>query len=134
MQLNFRYAIIIFLFAALPFSSVYAQEAEKSAADEAWISGNVLWTGHDLAKATVQVFKDPKFKDLYTSGMLLKPEGMYALTIEDPGVYYIVAFVDNNSNGKFDAGDGMGIYGVENWADPEQKPRSVQLEKETKLL
>jgi len=132
-QLNFRFAIIILLLAMLPLFAVYGQEAEKSAADEAWISGNVVWTGHDLAKATVQVFKDPKFKDLYTSGMLLKPEGMYALTIEDPGVYYIVAFVDNNSNGKFDAGDGMGIYGVADWADPSQKPKPVQLEKETKI-
>ncbi len=137
-QLNFRYAVtglfFIAMFSAiLLFSTVYGQEVELATAEEAWISGNVIWEGYDLTKASVQVYKDPKLKDLYTSGILLKPEGMYALTIEDPGTYYIVAFVDNNSNGQFDAGDGMGIYGVKDWADRDQQPKPVKVEEGTKL-
>ena len=101
--------------------------------DEMWISGRVIWPGHDLSKASVEVFRDPQFKEIYTRGLLLKQEGIYALTIEEPGTYYIVAFVDDNDNSQFDAGDGMGIYGVMDWSDPAQKPAPVQLETGMKL-
>ncbi len=121
-------SLVLSLF-LLSFPALCTEEKK----DESWISGRVIWPGHDLSKASVEVFKDPQFKEIYTRGLLLKPEGMYALTIEDPGTYYIVAFVDDNDNNQFDAGDGMGIYGVMEWSDSDQKPAPVQVESGMKL-
>jgi hypothetical protein len=114
----------------LATSSALCSEEEKG---ETWISGKVIWPGHDLSKASVEVFKDPQFKEIYTRGLLLKQEGIYALTIEKPGTYYIVAFVDDNDNSQFDAGDGMGIYGVMDWSDSQQKPAPVEVKSGMKL-
>ena len=120
-------------FVILPSAAICGEGEEQAGADGMWIGGNVIWPGHDLTKASVKVFRDPQFKELYTEGFLLKPEGIYTLIMDDPGTYYIVAFVDDNGNGRFDAGDGMGIYGVIDWADPDQKPKPLRLEEGTKL-
>ena len=127
------FLFIIAFSVMLSSTAVCDEEKEQNNSDEAWIRGKVIWPGHDLTKASVDVFRDMKFKDLYTKGLLLKPEGIYALTIDDPGTYYIVAFVDDNDNNLFDAGDGMGMYGVMDWTDSRQKPSPVQVESGMKL-
>ena len=109
MQRSFRLTIII-IFLVVSSSSVYSQEREEIDKNAIWFGGKVIWPGHDLSKSSVEVYRDPKFTDLYTSGILLRAEGIYSLTIKDPGTYYIVVFVDDNDNGQFDAGDGMGMF------------------------
>ena len=136
MKPNFRLVIIscLFIIAFAVFSSTaYSQEKEQADEDEMWIGGQLIWTGHDLSSATVEVYRDLKFTDLYTSGLLLNKEGMFSLSINDPGTYYIVAFVDSNGNGKFDSGDGMGMYGVREWADATQNPGPIKLDIGMKL-
>ena len=93
-----------------------------------YITGKIIWQGHNLKGASVQVFKDPKMKDIYTKGLLLDPEGTYGLEMDDPGTYYMIAFVDDNGNDKFDAGDGMGMYGVMDWGNSNQQPEPVKIE------
>ncbi|MGB9596867.1 MAG: TolB family protein, partial [Candidatus Poribacteria bacterium] len=128
----------IFISIFISVISVFANETnlsnEKSDSDKGYIAGKIIWNGHNLKGATVQVFKDPKMKEVYTQGILMDPNGGYALEIEDPGTYYILAFVDDNGNGKFDAGDGMGIYGVSDWADPNQKPAPIKVESGKQLV
>lgn len=122
---------------ALPELPEPKKEGEKPPAtsdrsDRAIISGKVVWPKHDVSNATVQAFKDPNLKKLYTTGILLKGEGEYAISIE-PGAYYIAAYVDNNKNGIFDTGDGMGIYGVLQWDNPKQQNRPINVQKGDKL-
>ncbi|MBM3211610.1 hypothetical protein FJZ33_05290, partial [Candidatus Poribacteria bacterium] len=114
-------------------SQAYGKSQEQLKKEEIWFSGNVLWPGNELAHTSVEVFKDPQFKNLYSRALLLKPDGIYAISIEDPGTYYLVAFVDHNDNSTFDTGDAMGIYGVSDWANPNQKPKPLKLEKGAKL-
>ena len=138
MQSNFRSVIIGLIFITILFTilsspDVYGQEKEQAGTDGIWIGGKVIWPGHDLTKASVKVYKDPQFEELYTEGLLLRPEGVYTLSIEHVGTYYIVAFVDNNGSNRFDAGDGMGMYGITDWADPDQKPKPIRLESGMKL-
>jgi hypothetical protein len=102
--------------------------------NKGWLSGRVIWDGHALTKASVQVFKDPKLKELYTKGLILDKEGIYALEMDDPGTYYMSAFVDDNDNNKFDTGDGMGLFGVTDWSDLDQKAVPIKIEKGKKLL
>ncbi len=103
-------------------------------ADEnAWISGKVIWQGHSLLITRVQVFTDPQLKSLYREGIALESDGSYALEIEEPGDYYLVAFVDRNSNRQFDAGDGIGMYGISDWADSKQKAKPIRLTKGQKV-
>jgi len=90
------------------------------------ITGKVTWGSHDISQTTIQVYKDKSLKDLYTVGVLMKEQGFYELRVE-PGTYYLVAFVDENRNGKFDVGDGMGIYGITAWNDRSQEKKAVTL-------
>jgi len=135
--LIFLLVLIAQLSANVPPSTTDNEKQEiagQQTDSKCWFTGRVVWQGHDLKKASVQVFKDQKMKDLYTEGFLHDPEGTYALEIDDPGTYYMVAFVDDNSNNKFDAGDGMGMYGIVDWADSNQQPESITLTKGMKLL
>ncbi len=97
--------------------------------ENAWIAGKVIWQGHSLPMTRVQVFTDPQLKSLYSEGIVLESDGSYVLEIEDPGDYYLVAFVDKNNNKQFDAGDGIGMYGISDWADSKQKAKPITLTK-----
>ncbi len=125
---------MLFIFTINAFTGEMTLSDEKPNYNKGYIAGKIIWDGHNLKGATVQVFKDPKMKDVYTQGIITDSEGDYALEIDDPGVYYILAFVDDNGNGKFDAGDGMGIYGVSDWADSSQKPIPVKVEMGKQLI
>ncbi len=105
--------------------------AQLSLSDDenAWITGKVIWQGHSLPMTRVQVFTDPQLKSLYSEGIVLESDGSYVLEIEDPGDYYLVAFVDKNNNKLFDAGDGIGMYGISDWADSKQKAKPIRLTK-----
>ena len=80
-RLNLRLVISSFLLItisliALSPSAIYGQEKEPTNKDEIWFGGKVIWPGHDLSRATVEVYTDQKVTDLYTSGILLKAEGV----------------------------------------------------------
>ena len=106
-------------------SSEQNSPAEQIDEDAAHITGRVIWDSHDLSRTTVQVYTDKSLRQLYSKGILLKGQGEYDIYLK-PGTYYLVAFVDENSNGKFDAGDGMGIYGITDWNDKKQQKKAVR--------
>jgi len=96
------------------------------------IKGKVSWEDKDMKRTTVQVYKDESLKELYCSGIIMSPDGSYEIHVE-PGQYYVLAFVDGNQNGRFDPGDGLGIFGIEDWDERNQKRKIVELsENETK--
>ena len=89
------------------------------------LKGRVIWDGQDLSQTTVQVYKDEGLKHLYTGVTQLK-SGEFEVRVE-AGSYYLVAFVDLNRSGKFDIGDGMGIFGITNWDDSNQQKQIVEV-------
>ncbi|GIX05708.1 MAG: hypothetical protein KatS3mg115_0111 [Candidatus Poribacteria bacterium] len=90
------------------------------------IEGTVLWEGRTLANTTLYLYRDPELKDLYGAAPLLSDTGRFRLNVE-PGRYYLVAVVDRNGSGSFDAGDVMGIYGIQDWSDARQGKRSIEV-------
>ena len=90
------------------------------------LSGMVIWTGQDLSQTNVSVYRDEKLKDLYTSGLSRSGTGAFELRVE-PGRYYLVAYVDVDSSGKFDEGDGYGVLGIKDWQNETQKHQAVDI-------
>ena len=118
-------------------STLWAQhkpqsEAEKALAEDfgrratATLKGEIVWAGKDLSQTTVQVYKDENLKSLYT-GVTGLIGGEFEIHVE-PGSYYLVAFVDLDRSGKFDIGDGMGIFGITDWNHPNQRKQLVSID------
>ena len=89
------------------------------------LKGRVIWDGQDLSQTTVQVYRDESLQDLYT-GVTQLNSGEFEVRVES-GSYYLVAFVDLNRSGKFDTGDGMGIFGITNWDDSNQRKQIIEV-------
>ena len=109
-----------------------AQENAATRRMTATLSGNVIWEGQDLSHTSVSVYRDEKLRELYISGILQLGDGKFMLRVE-PGRYYIVAYVDVDKSGNFDAGDGLGIFGVTDWSDQEQKYQLIEVDNEEKV-
>lgn len=107
---------------------LHAQQSAKQASSPnrftAKLSGEVIWKGQDLSQTNVSVYRDEELKDLYTSG--LSRSGTFTLRVE-PGSYYLVAYVDVDDSGKFDAGDGYGVLGIKDWQNETQKHQAVDI-------
>ena len=127
---------IALIFIALFNNQIWAQQSIPTETDEEMIEdfaeratsglkGKVIWDGQDLSQTTVQVYKDRGLQNLYTGVTQLK-SGEFEVRVE-PGRYYLVAFVDLNRSGKFDIGDGMGIFGITNWDDSNQQKQIVRV-------
>ncbi|RKU11472.1 hypothetical protein C6502_08875 [Candidatus Poribacteria bacterium] len=127
---------IAVIFIALSNNQIWAQQstpvetAEEMIEDFAeratsGLKGRVIWDGQDLSQTTVQVYKDEGLKHLYT-GVTQLNSGEFEVRVE-AGSYYLVAFVDLNRSGKFDIGDGMGIFGITNWNDSNQQKQVVKV-------
>ncbi|RKU32919.1 hypothetical protein C6496_23075 [Candidatus Poribacteria bacterium] len=138
MQLRRRWFLFSIAVILLAFfsSQIGAQHSTSVETDEEMIEdfaeratsglkGRVIWEGQDLSQTTVQVYKDESLKNLYTGVTQLK-SGEFEVRVE-PGRYYLVAFVDLNRSGKFDIGDGMGIFGITNWDDSNQQKQIVKV-------
>ena len=136
-RLSWFIFFIIGIFTALFTSPIWAQHSTPIATDEEMIGdfaeratsglkGKVIWDGQDLSQTTVQVYTDEGLQNLYT-GVTQLSSGEFEVRVE-PGSYYLVAFVDLNRSGKFDTGDGMGIFGITNWNDSNQQKQIVKIE------
>ena len=109
-----------------------AQENAVTRRMTATLSGSVIWEGHDLSHTSVSVYRDEALKELYTSGIPQLGDGRFTIRVE-PGRYYIVAYVDVDKSGNFDAGDGLGILGITDWNDQGQKYRLIETDDEQKV-
>ena len=127
---------IAVIFIVLFNNQIWAQQSTSVETDEeiiedfaeratSGLKGRVIWDGQDLSQTTVQVYKDQGLKHLYT-GVTQLNSGEFEVRVE-PGRYYLVAFVDLNRSGKFDTGDGMGIFGITNWDDSNQQKQIVKV-------
>ncbi len=121
-------------------SSGYAQQSTPSDSKNvpadvnkmnATLIGNVVWRGKDLTQTNVSVYRDEKLKDLYTTGLTNAGSGAFTLRVE-PGKYYLVAYVDIDKSGKFDEGDGYGVFGITEWQNKEQKHQHVEIAEKAK--
>ena len=128
--------LIALIFIDLLNNQVWAQQSIPTETDEEMIEdfaeratsglkGKVIWDGQDLSQTTVQAYTDKGLQNLYTGVTQLK-SGEFEVRVE-PGHYYLVAFVDLNRSGKFDVGDGMGIFGITNWDDSNQQKQIVRV-------
>ena len=104
-----------------------AQENINTRRMTASITGRIIWDGHDLSHANVSVFRDEKLRQLYVSGVPKLGDGRFTLRVE-PGRYYLVAYVDVDKSGDFDAGDGFGVFGITTWDDEDQKYQIVKVD------
>ena len=108
-----------------------AQENANPRRLTASITGRIIWAGQDLSHANVSVYRDDKLRELYMSGIPKLGDGQFTLDVE-PGQYYLAAYVDVNKSGNFDAGDGLGIFGITEWDNKDQKYQIVKVDnKET---
>lgn len=103
-----------------------AQEKVDPRRLTASITGKIIWKGQDLSHANVSVYRDDKLRDLYISGIPKLGDGQFTLKVE-PGQYYLAAYVDVNKSGNFDAGDGLGIFGITTWDNKDQKYQIVKV-------
>lgn len=103
-----------------------AQETADTRRMTASITGRIIWDGQDLSHANVSIYRDDKLRNLYVSGIPKLGDGQFTLKVE-PGQYYLVAYVDVNKSGNFDAGDGLGIFGITEWDNKDQKYQIVKV-------
>ena len=103
-----------------------AQENADPRRLTASITGRIIWDGQDLSHANVSVYRDDKLRELYMSGIPKLGDGQFTLKVE-PGQYYLAAYVDVNKSGNFDAGDGLGIFGITEWDNKDQKYQIVKV-------
>ena len=106
---------------------LFAQENAATRRMTATLSGSVIWEGQDLSHTSVSVYRDAALRELYISGVPQLGDGQFTLRVE-PGRYYIVAYVDVDKSGNFNAGDGLGIFGITDWGDAGQKYQLIEVD------
>lgn len=127
-----RLIISIAIIGAVFCQEIFAQENAATRRMTATLSGSVTWEGHDLSHTSVSVYRDEELRELYTSGIPQLGDGQFTIRVE-PGRYYIVAYVDVDKSGNFDAGDGLGIHGITDWTDEVQKYELIEVDKGQKV-
>jgi len=142
MKRLFIFSLVVFLGISFTNVLVHSQESSNQTTLKnnniqpefkrmtARLSGEIIWKGHDLSHINVSVYRDEKLKDLYTSGV--SRLGTFTLRVE-PGRYYLVAYVDIDSSGKFDEGDGYGVLGINDWNDESQKHLAIEIGENSNL-
>ena len=111
---------------------ISAQETAETRRMTASITGRIIWGGQDLSHANVSVYRDDKLRNLYVSGIPKLGDGQFTLQVE-PGQYYLAAYVDVNKSGNFDAGDGLGIFGITEWDNKNQKYQIVKVDQKERV-
>lgn len=97
-----------------------------SVADVPVVGGAVQWPGVDwFPGGRVVAAKDARFKNAVAVAPLTD-DGHFILPLP-PGKYYLMVSVDLNADGKPDAPDGLGFYGVEKESD---RPKALSLTKD----
>ena len=128
-----RFIISIAIIGVVFCQQLSAQENAATPRLTAILSGSVLWEGQDLSHTSVSVYRDEALKELYTSGIPELGDGRFTIRVE-PGRYYIVAYVDVDKSGQFDAGDGLGILGITDWNDQGQGYQLIAVDTGQKIV
>lgn len=93
------------------------------------VIGKIVWPEHDLSRGQVRVYRDRDFTDRVDQFGTGGPGGTFVLLVP-PGEYYLMAVVDENANDTVDGGDGLGFYGVTQFAAEGQKPKVLPVAKD----
>jgi hypothetical protein len=118
------YAVFAWTVATSQAVSVRNLALPASGESGARVSGQVIWEGRALAGTTIYLYRDASLKELYGGSPLLSDEGVFELHVA-PGTYYLVAVVDSNRSGTFDAGDALGVYGIRSWTNMQEQKRAI---------
>ena len=102
--------------------------AGEPGGDPALVVGIVVWPGHNLTRAQVQLYRDAECTKLAHSTDKVGPQGTYGITVPEPGAYYARVLVDDNASGTRDEGDGIGFYGLSSPAELGKTPRAIELQ------
>ena len=121
-----RLILLLFTISIGLGSDAFCQEDAMVKRMTATLSGKVIWEGQDLSHTSVSVYRDEALKLVYISGIPQLGDGQFTLSVE-PGRYYLVAYVDVDKSGSFDAGDGMGMFGITDWNDDTQNKQAVEV-------
>jgi len=90
------------------------------------VLGRVIWPDHDLSQAQVRLYSDKGLTRLVDQFPTGGKGGTFVLIV-DPGEYYLMAVVDDNGDGKVNAGDGLGFYGVTKLGETGQEPKPLKV-------
>lgn len=80
--------------------------------DQGSISGRITWDGnHKLQHGILTLSYTPEFSEPIAMPISVDEDGYYQVNVL-PGVYYVMAVMDANDDGKTGITDGVGIYGT----------------------
>ena len=79
--------------------------------DQGRITGRIVWDGHQIQRGLLTLSYTPEFTDPIAMPISVDEDGRYDLNVL-PGIYYVMAIMDANKDGKTGIMDGVGIYGT----------------------
>ncbi len=127
-RIKMKWLLLLLLTVGIGFvSEVYCQEDTTAKRMTATLAGKIIWEGQDLAHTSVSVYRDEALQQVYISGIPQLGDGRFTLRVE-PGRYYLVAYVDVDKSGRFDTGDGLGMFGITDWTDEKQNKQFIDVE------
>ncbi len=75
------------------------------------IAGRITWDGHPIQRGILTVSYTPDFSAPVAMPISITGNGNYQVSVL-PGIYYVMAIMDANDDGKTGITDGVGIYGT----------------------
>lgn len=85
-----------------------------STAQSGTISGNILYSGAQSGLLRIEVFNNSAFSGQPVAAISTSSAGAYSLSVPGDIAYFMRAFIDQNSNAVFDAGEASGLFGPKN--------------------
>ena len=79
--------------------------------DQGRITGQIVWDGHQIQRGILTLSYTPEFTEPIAMPISVDKDGRYDINVL-PGIYYVMAIMDANKDGKTGITDGVGIYGT----------------------
>ena len=79
--------------------------------DQGSITGRITWDGHQIQRGILTLSYTPEFTEPIAMPIAVDETGRYDVNVL-PGIYYVMAIMDANKDGKTGITDGVGIYGT----------------------
>ena len=79
--------------------------------DQGSITGRITWDGHQIQRGILTLSYTPEFTEPIAMPISVDENGHYDVNVL-PGIYYVMAIMDANKDGKTGITDGVGIYGT----------------------
>ncbi len=79
--------------------------------DQGRITGRIIWDGHEIQRGILTLSYTEEFTEPIAIPISVDADGRYHVNVL-PGIYYVMAVMDANRDGKTGITDGVGIYGT----------------------